>query len=211
MRIASVNIGGVIARKNARGTQGETGIGKEPIKGSVQVETRGLVGDYSAYRSRELGDTAVHAFCAESYQMLSSQSGSVFPIPCFGENLTIEGYPESEARVGDELKIGSVILHVNQPVVRCSWPSAVAGEPRLLKWMLRFHITGFYLDVRQPGVLKVDDEIKLIDRGADADLTIGNLNRILADGKKDQILIEKVLSSQSLAERWKKILREEGR
>jgi MOSC domain-containing protein YiiM len=207
MRVSSVNVGAVATRENARGKQGRTGIGKRPVAGAVQVVRSGLAGDGSAYRSRALGDTAVHAFCRETYDAVAQLRGRPLPMPCFGENLTIEGYSEREARVGDVLRIGSVTLHVNQPVVRCSWPGVVAGEPKLLKWLRNLHGGGFYLDVREPGVLAAGQEISLLERGEDPALTIAQLNQLLGGPVRDPGLIDAVLASRCLAERWKASLR----
>jgi len=207
MRVSSVNVGAVATRENARGKQGRTGIGKRPVAGAVQVVRSGLAGDGSAYRSRALGDTAVHAFGGEAYDAIARLRGAPLPIPCFGENLTIEGYPEAVARVGDVLRIGTVTLHVNQPVVRCAWPGVLAGEPRLLKWTRSLHATGFYLDVREPGLLEVGQEISLLERGEDPALTIANLNYLIGGPARDPDLIDRVLASRCLAERWKASLR----
>ena len=207
MRVISVNIGGIALRENARGKLSKTGISKQPVESLVQVEQKGLMGDSSVYRSREIGDTAVHAFCMESYAALSQHLDAKLPVPCFGENLTVEGYPESEVRIGDVLRIGSVVLHVNQPVVRCSWPSVIAGEPRLLKRMVKSLTTGFYLDVKEPGALQAGDEIELIDRGA-ADCTVAKLNDVLINKSGDQETVQALFSHPKLAERWKVDLRE---
>jgi len=157
MSVSSVNVGRVETRTDARGKPGKTGIGKMPVSGTIKVSKVGLDGDQSAYRPRDLGDTAVHMFCTHSYRMLAEQVGFELPVPCFGENLTVDGLVEKDVRIGDLYRIGTVLLHVNQPVVRCNWPGVVASEPKLLKWILKLRLTGFYLDVLEEGELQAGD------------------------------------------------------
>lgn len=206
MTVSSVNVGHVETRANASGKQKRSAIGKRPVTHPVAVGKSGLDGDESAYRSRALGDTAVHVFCMDSYRKLSAQAGFDLPVPCFGENLTIDGLEESDVRVGDIYRAGGTTLRVNQPVVRCTWPGVIAGEPKLLKWILKLNLTGFFLDVVEPGQVRAGDGFVRIEQGPDADLTITALNRALANDA-DLTLDERILADAILAERWKKDFR----
>lgn len=206
VRVVSVNSGRIVRRPNARGRSGLTAIDKQPREDPVTVSRSGIEGDESNYRDRSLGDTAVHLFCTESYARFEALRGRPLPVPCFGENLTVTGWPESEIRVGDVIAIGSVRLHVNQPVARCSWPGTLAGEPKLLRWINRLGLTGCYLDVLEPGVLKCGDPIELQSRGDPAH-TIPRLNAILASARWAPGPANALLTVDALADRWKAELR----
>jgi len=206
-RILSVNVGKVVTRLSAKGREGTTGIGKAPVDGPVRIGPRGLDGDESSYRPRDLGDTAVHVFCAESYARFTDLAGRPIPIPAFGENLTVEGYTEGEARVGDVIRAGTALLRVNQPVVRCSWPGVQSGEPRIGKWATQAGTTGFYLDVVEPGTVQAGDGVEIVSRGP-ARWTIAALNAAMYAKPRDGALIAEILDLPQLADRWKADLRE---
>jgi MOSC domain-containing protein YiiM len=205
-RVLSVNVGPVAERQTARGSIGQTGISKQPISGPVHVERTGLAGDSSAWRSRDLGDTAVHAWCLESYERLNSRIGRTLPLPCFGENLTIAGYTEDDAQVGDIIRIGTTLLQVNQPVVRCSWPGVLAAEPRLARMVTQAGLTGFYLTVLEPGLVQAGDSLTVLQR-AENSMSIAALNRLLNSRPPDPATARAALALPDLAERWKVSLR----
>lgn len=210
MELVSVNLGGVKPQRNARGKIAATGLYKQPTLQPVTVERFGLavgdIKDASDYRSRELGDTAVHLYAFESYATLNQSLDSPLPIPCFGENLTVAGYPESEARVGDVIRIGSALLQVNQPVVRCSWPTTLAAEPRLTKWVTQAGLTGIYLHVLEVGTLQQGDQPVLEDLG-NPKYTVAYLNQVLNQCKQRPLEAAELLKLPQLAERWKASLR----
>lgn len=214
MELVSVNLGAVKPQRNARGAVAPTGLYKQPTLEPVIVErfglTTGLVKDASDYRSRELGDTAAHLYALESYAALNQRLDNPLPIPCFGENFTVAGYPEHEARIGDVLRIGSALLQVNQPVVRCSWPTTLAAEPRLTKWATQAGLTGVYLHVLEVGTLQQGDEPKLEDQG-NPKYTVAYLNQVLNQCKQRRLEAVELLKLPQLAERWKANLRQASR
>lgn len=205
-RILSVHVGRVADLVTAKGKPGRSGIRKRPVEGPVAVTRAGLDGDESAYRSRDLGDTAVHLFAVESYARFRGMGAADLPVPSFGENLTTEGYTEADARPGDVLRAGSVTLRVTQPVVRCSWPTVVSGEKRLIRWATREGLTGLYLEVMEPGSLAAGDELRLIGRGPDG-WTVARLNALIAANEPDRAEADAALALPDLADRWKQSLR----
>lgn len=214
MELVSVNLGVVQPQRNARGAVAPTGLYKQPTLEPVTVErfglAAGLIKDASDYRSRELGDTAAHLFSLESYTTLNQRLDNPLPIPCFGENFTVSGYPESEARIGDVLRFGSAVLQVNQPVVRCSWPTTLATEPRLTKWITQAGLTGIYLHVLQVGTLQQGDKPVLEDQG-NPKYTVAYLNQVLNQCRQRRLEAAELLKLPQLAERWKASLRKATR
>lgn len=206
-RILSVSTGRVEPRLTRKGNEGRTGIGNRPVDGPVRIGRFGLEGDESAYRSRELGDTAVHIFCAESYARFRELAGRELPVPSFGENLTVEGYTEREACVGDVIRVGTALLRVNQPVIRCSWPTVQSGEPRLTRWATQEGLTGFYLDVVQEGVVQAGDVLEIVSRGP-ADWTVAAVNAVYYAKPAVRADVDAALALPELADRFKADLRE---
>ena len=211
MELVSVNIGTVKPQRNARGSTAATGLYKQPTLEAVTVDLHGMAlgqtKDASAYRSRDLGDTAVHLYAYESYLALNERLDNPLPIPCFGENLTVAGYPESDARIGDVLRIGSVLLQVNQPVVRCSWPTTLAAEPRLTKWVTQAGLTGVYLNVLEGGTLQQSDQ-PILEAQGNPKFTVAYLNQVLNQCKQRRLEAAELLKLPQLAARWKDSLRE---
>ena len=205
MHLVSVNVGQVRVRKNRRGQAQSTGIEKKPVTGPVFVSQHGLKGDESAYRSRQLGDTAVHMFSHETYDSLRKQHNAQLPIPTFGENITTLGYTETKARIGDVLQIGSVVLRVCQPVVRCSWPATLAKQPQVTKWITQTGCTGAYLEVIEPGDLETNQTISVLERGHE-DFTVSALNEFFLAKTKPQARLAAILNHPVLADRWKQEL-----
>ncbi|HYC03800.1 MAG TPA: MOSC domain-containing protein [Azospirillaceae bacterium] len=188
--------------------KGETGIVKRPVAGPVRVTRTGIVGDESAYRPRDLGDTALHGFAIEGYRRFEGLAGRSFDVPTFGENLTLQGYTDEDARIGDVLRLGTALVRVCQPVVRCKWPGRLSGEPRLAKWTMREAHTGFYLEVLEEGSVEAGVTLELVERG-DPAWTVARLTRLLMDKQRAGAEVAEALSLPGLADRWKEELREE--
>ncbi|HYE50292.1 MAG TPA: MOSC domain-containing protein [Azospirillaceae bacterium] len=188
--------------------KGQTGIAKRPAHGPLELTRTGLEGDASDYRPRDLGDTALHAFAIENYRRFQELAGRPFDVPTFGENLTLEGYTDEDARIGDVLRVGTARVRVTQPVVRCRWPGRLSGEPRLAKWAMAEARTGFFLEVLEPGTVAPGAPVSLVERG-DAAWTVARLTRLLMDRRRAAPDVAAALALPLLAERWKGELREE--
>ena len=77
----------------------------------------------------------------------------------------IENYTDEQTFIGNRLKIGSVIMEVSMPTVRCSIPGKYIGISKLTKWMIGSLRTGFYMRIIQPGHMCIRDEIEIIEQG----------------------------------------------
>lgn len=126
----------------------ETAIFKSPVSGRVAVTALNLAGDRQADLSVHGGtDKAVYAYPSEHYAYWRENfTGVPLSWSAFGENLTLEGVPEAEVRVGDLFRIGTAELVVTQPRLPC------------YKLNVRFgRLTGFYFSVRKEGHLAAGD------------------------------------------------------
>jgi MOSC domain-containing protein YiiM len=202
-RILSIHRGPVGHFVADDGTAVESAIRKRVCTGPAIVSVRGIEGDTCAETDAHGGpNRALHAFPIEGYRHFEGLAGRAFGLPTFGENLTVEGYDEFEARVGDRLRAGSTLLEVTMPTERCPKPGRSAGEPRLLKWILESFRTGFYLRVLEPGTVVAGDPIELTARGP-AEWTVERLTRALYREIEDEALLRRTHAILELAPEWK--------
>jgi MOSC domain-containing protein YiiM len=146
-----------------------TGIRKQAIQGSIVVNKLGLAGDEQADLTVHGGlDKALYAYPYEHYEfwyqervrMLKQES--VLETGLVGENLTTQGLLERDLWVGDQLRLGSVVLEVTEPRAPCFKFSARMGYAKAAKHMLQSGYTGVYLKVVETGEIQAEQPITLI-------------------------------------------------
>ena len=127
--LASVNVGR--PQPNPYKQNLDTGIGKAPVSGPVEVRApgpkqlglgSGLVGDFIGDGKHHGGDgQAVYAFQREDLDAWQQRLGRELPDGSFGENLTTVGIDVNEAVVGEVWQVGEhVRLKVTSPRIPCA-------------------------------------------------------------------------------------------
>lgn len=143
-----------------------TGINKEPVAGLVAVHPLGLDGDGQADLTVHGGVfQAVYAYPGEHYAHWQRELACE-PLPpgSFGENLTLRGLLETEVCIGDQHRIGGVILQVTGPRVPCFKLGHKLDSPGILKPFLQSGRSGFYYRVLKEGQISAGDEVEVIGR-----------------------------------------------
>jgi MOSC domain-containing protein YiiM len=137
----------------------------EPIK----VTKVGLEGDEQADFSVHGGlEKAIYAYPSEHYvfwnELLQRETKRPTPIGCgfVGENLSVEGFSESEVWVGDIWQIGEVELQVTKLREPCFKFNARMAYKGSSKAMIQSGKSGWYLQVNQGGWIKAGDCITVI-------------------------------------------------
>lgn len=137
----------------------------EPIK----VTKVGLEGDEQADFSVHGGlEKAIYAYPSEHYafwnELLQRETKRAAPIGCgfVGENLSIEGFSESDVWVGDIWQIGEVELQVTKLREPCFKFNARMAYKGSSKAMIQSGKSGWYLHVNQGGWIKAGDCITVI-------------------------------------------------
>jgi MOSC domain-containing protein YiiM len=147
-----------------RGRVVRSAIWKSPVAGPVRVGRLGLEGDVQADPAVHGGQQmAVYLYPAEHYAYWRPLLGEL-PWGAFGENLTVEGLLEEEVRIGDELRIGGVLLEVTQPRTPCVKLAVRFQRPTLVREFADSRRSGFYCSVRQDGRLQAGDAISWGER-----------------------------------------------
>jgi MOSC domain-containing protein YiiM len=191
-QLVSVNVGKA-RTVEWHGHDVETGIYKEPVDGPVEVAEY-LAGDQvSDLRVHGGPDKAVYAYAHEDYAWwAATMPERPFPPGLFGENLTTEGVDLSEAVIGEQWQVGSVVLEVRQPRFPCFKLGIKMGDASFKDAFDVAGRSGAYFGVVTPGTLTTGDEILRISR-PDHGLRITDLVAVLQDPPVE--LLERVLAT----------------
>ena len=147
-------------------------IDKHPVRDDlVRVGELGIEGDEQKERRLYFGrqlhgwpEKAVHAYPHEHLPVWSELAEREIQPGNLGENLSIGGMLEDEARVGDEWRWGHVLLRVTEPRTPCSKLDIVLGRT-VKRTMLHAAMTGWYLAVVEPGDAPTAGTISIVGRG----------------------------------------------
>ena len=148
-----------------------TAIAKQTVRGNVPVMPLGLMGDEQADLSIHGGfEKAIYAYPSEHYpfwrdaQLKAGVSLLDEPLSpgLLGENLTLAGLLETEVWAGDVLQFANCALAVTVPREPCHKFNAAMGFAQATKLMATRGFCGFYLSVREAGVISAGECFKLI-------------------------------------------------
>ena len=207
MKLVSVNVGRPRTIEWL-GRKVRTGIFKAPVAGKVAVGTLNLDGDGQAdLRVHGGKDKAVYAYPAEHYRGWSAELGRSLPYGQFGENLTLAGLTEDEARIGDRYGIGSVLLEVSQPRTPCFKLGIRMEDDAFPQRFLESGRSGFYLRVAAPGTLQAGDEVVLEFREAGS-LTVAEIQRLTFSDADDAAALDQAARLEALPEGWRRRFRQ---
>ena len=162
-RVLSINITSVVHQGEWTGSEGRTGIDKRSVVGSVEFKNNGVAGDRIIDTNVHGGyDQAVYAYAREDAQWWEKVIGEEISAGKFGENLTTEGIDVNAAFVGEQWKIGSVILEVSQPRIPCRVFAGFWKRATLIKDFTQAGRPGAYLRIIQEGTAQAGDAIEVI-------------------------------------------------
>ena len=162
-RVLSINITSVVHQGEWTGSEGRTGIDKRSVSGAIEFKNNGLVGDRVIDSNVHGGyEQAVYAYAREDAQWWEKEINEEIPAGRFGENLTTEGIDVNAALVGEQWKIGSVILEVSQPRIPCRVFAGFWKRATLIKDFTQAGRPGAYLRIIQEGSAQAGDLIEVI-------------------------------------------------
>lgn len=170
MKILSVNTARAMPRL-IEGRSVLTAIGKQPVAGPVTVAALGLQGDEQANPSVHGGlSKAVYAYPLRHYPFWQTVRGQAkvaapetqLPPGFMGENLTVDGFDETDLWIGDRLRLPGCELAVTEPRQPCFKFNAVMGFAQASSLMQQSGYCGSYLAVTRPGTLQAGDAIEIV-------------------------------------------------
>jgi MOSC domain-containing protein YiiM len=189
----------------ADGTPFVSSIARQPVEGAIRLGRGGFEGDACNWSGHHGEAMAVNVFAIEHYATFEELGGKTLPRPAFGENLTLSGYTDTEACVGDVVRVGSALLQVSQPREPCGNLVRFLELPRIVRWMEERRETGFYFRVLEPGVVAPDSTMQIEERGH-PEWTIATLSDLMYGGKATEDQFRIVSEIPSLSSNWKSSL-----
>lgn len=207
MKLLSINV--ALPKKiTYRGRTVWTGIFKQPVEGRRRVELMNLEGDRQAdLRVHGGRDKALYVYDRANSRHWEAHLGREMPPGQFGENLTVEGMPETEVSIGDRFSIGSAVVEVSEPRAPCFKLGIKMGDPTFLKLFLETGRTGFYLRVIREGEIGAGDAITLLERDPEG-ITVLEATRLLFSPAPDSEAARRALRIPSLSDRLRRAFSE---
>ena len=143
-------------------------IAKFPVTGAVAVGPLGLTGDEQGDPRVHGGiDKAVHHYATEHYAAWRTELGALALLDApgaFGENLATQGITEASMCLGDQVRVGSVLLEVSQGRQPCWKLNDRFGVQGMALRVQQTGRTGWYYRVLEPGTLQAGDSLTLVGR-----------------------------------------------
>lgn len=161
MQLISVNLGHERSIRNGK-PSGKTGIYKVPTLEAAQITAAGMGGDFICDLENHGGaDQAIYVYGQPDYEWWSGELGRELEPGTFGENLTISGLESARLSIGDELRIGPLVLQVTAARIPCATLAARMGDPGFVKRFRFAERPGLYCRVLHEGLVRSGDEVLL--------------------------------------------------
>lgn len=182
-----------------------TGIQKELVEEAYLSKTgfdRDGVGNKKSHGGT---DRAVCVYPYEHYAPWEREFGHSLPAAAFGENLTIKGMLEKDVCIGDTYQLGEAVIQITQGRIPCSTINKRTDIPTLLQRFVETGYSGYLCRVLQEGTVRMDAEVKLIQRHPER-IPVHAATMIHLHGRNDREGMEHVLQVDELADKWRKKL-----
>lgn len=213
-QILAVKIAQVERLPLADGSYIETAIRKKAVP-SVRIEKLGPVGDTVGNTKHHGGvDKAVFFNGQKSLEKLTALLGLDYDYlqdSRFGENVVVADWDENNVCVGDQFRLGEVLVEVCQPRKPCNTLSQNTNNENARKLLVETGLVGWYVRVLQAGNIQAGDEMERVDNPY-PDLTVKAVHALLSKPANtlDQAFLERALACEPLAEGYKKTLRKQA-
>jgi ferredoxin-NADP reductase/MOSC domain-containing protein YiiM len=181
-----------------------TGVWKQPVDGRCRVRRDNLDGDGQGDLAGHGGEQrAALVYQLDSYRHWRAQLSRDDLSPgAFGENLTVDGLPDDEVRIGDRYRIGTALFEVTQPRVTCYRVGLRLDEPRIPALLVAHHRPGFYVRVIEEGDVGAGDPIERVSAGP-AGLTVAEVDALLYLPGHNRALLRRAVEVPALSPGWR--------
>lgn len=201
--LISVNVG--LPRDIAwQGKIVHTAVWKRPIEGRVMARRLNLDGDGQGDLAGHGGEhRAVMVYQLDSYRYWQTYlRRHDFEYGQFGENLTVDGLPDSEVCIGDRYRIGGALFEVTQPRVTCYRVGIRMNNPAMPALLVSHRRPGFYFRVIEEGEIGSGDEIVKVADGPEH-VTVQEIDGLLYLPNRAPDGLQRALRVPALSAGWK--------
>lgn len=205
MNIVSICAGPAQTR-DWRGEKVRTAIFKAPVE-AASIGQLGIEGDEQADLKVHGGpDKAVYGYSADHYPWWKEQlPGTDLPHGAFGENLTIAGFDDATACIGDVYRAGSALLMAIQPRLPCSKLGLRFDDPGMVKRFAQSLRLGAYFRVLEAGRVRRGDAFEKTSEYTSR-FSIIDLARLYFDAELTPEKARPALEHPALNENWREML-----
>jgi MOSC domain-containing protein YiiM len=142
-----------------------TGINKVGVDGLVLFSGDEVIGDTVADRINHGGyNKAVYAYAQEDAQWWEAKIGKPISPGQFGENLTTKDVDISGALIGEQWRIGGLLLEVSEPRIPCRKFAGFWNRPALIREFTEANRSGAYLRIIEEGSIEKGAQIQVASR-----------------------------------------------
>ena len=203
-RVHSINVSGELRDVPFAGQIVTTGFFKSAVHGAVLAHRLGLEGDAQGDLSVHGGlEKAVYFYPKEHYARWEELLGSgPLPAGSFGENVTSEGWLETDLSIGDVIQIGTATLQVVQPRSPCYKLQIRFNRPDMTSLFFQQGKPGWYASVLQEGAFSAGDEIHVVDR-APENVSVADIWQFSARSKAAPETVARIMALALLPDFWK--------
>lgn len=189
-----------------RGEAVSTAIFKATLE-AADIGLLGLEGDEQADPAVHGGpDKAVYAYSADHYPWWKERlPGVELPHGAFGENLTISGFDDASACIGDVYRAGTALLTAIQPRLPCSKLGLRFNDPGMVKRFAQSLRLGVYFRVLEPGRVRRGDAFEKISEHA-VRFPVFDLARLYFDPELTPEKARPALEHPALNGNWRAML-----
>ncbi|MBO0818144.1 MAG: MOSC domain-containing protein, partial [Actinobacteria bacterium] len=186
-----------------------TGVWKQPVEGPAMARRLNIDGDGQGDTNGHGGEQrAVLVYQIQSYRHWERHFGrDDFSYGQFGENLTVDGLPDDEVRIGDRYRIGDAEFEVTQPRVTCYRVGLRMGEPAMAALMVSHHRPGFYMRVITEGRIQAGDQI-IKTRTGTGSLSVAETDALLYLPHRDHAKLRLAVRIRALSPGWQQSFRD---
>jgi len=180
-----------------------TAIYKKSIPGPVMIRRHNVDGDQQASPGIHGGEyKAVYVYSADHYPWWRQRLQRDVPLAMFGENITVSGWDDAQACIGDRYRFGEAELEVAGPRLPCSKLAMKFGDPHMIKTFSDAARWGLYHAVREEGTVKVGDRVEKVHEDP-ARVPAFELARVWVHDQDDVETMAKLIELDALDPDWK--------
>ncbi|MBQ0733137.1 MOSC domain-containing protein [Aquimarina celericrescens] len=187
-----------------------TGIYKYPVDEPIFLDTEDVKEDHVIDRRYHGGvDKACYLYSLNHYEFWKEKYPDLeWNYGMFGENLTVDGFDEHSIKIGAIYTLGDATVQISRPRQPCYKLGIRFGNQGIIKQFIDSLLSGVYVRVLEPGLVKVGQEFTIKKEHANG-ISIAELNTLMFHYDKEihRELLKRALDDDLVSDSDKKYLK----